>query len=202
MSVRVLVQVYGEDVAILAGDALLCRAFELVASTENVPAAAIVQVRLASACDGCVVISQLVASLPLQQPIVPRSVRPPLGSLRPPLCHALAGGCACRLLHSQCWQQPQGGWQLGSQPAGASRRPACAEPAVTCPSPEQLKPWCSTEAVPHALGNRSQGAVTHLLRPQCVLELSKAVGAEGLVAGQVVDMKSERSEGAPASVLL
>ena len=30
---------------------------------------------------------------------------------------------------------------------------------------------------------------------QCVLELSKAVGAEGLVAGQVVDMKSERSEG-------
>ena len=38
-------QVYGEDVAILAGDALLCRAFELVASTENVPAPAIVQVQ-------------------------------------------------------------------------------------------------------------------------------------------------------------
>ena len=37
-------QVYGEDVAILAGDALLCRAFELVASTENVPPTAIVQV--------------------------------------------------------------------------------------------------------------------------------------------------------------
>ena len=32
---------------------------------------------------------------------------------------------------------------------------------------------------------------------QCVLELSKAVGAEGLVAGQVVDMKSERGEGEP-----
>ena len=31
---------------------------------------------------------------------------------------------------------------------------------------------------------------------QCVLELSKAVGAEGLVAGQVVDMKSERAASA------
>lgn len=36
-------KVYGEDVAILAGDALLCRAFELVAATEGVPAQNIVQ---------------------------------------------------------------------------------------------------------------------------------------------------------------
>ncbi|KAK9814944.1 hypothetical protein WJX73_002733 [Symbiochloris irregularis] len=36
-------KVYGEDVAILSGDALLCRAFELVAATENVPPQAIVQ---------------------------------------------------------------------------------------------------------------------------------------------------------------
>lgn len=37
---------------------------------------------------------------------------------------------------------------------------------------------------------------------QCVLELSKAVGAEGLVAGQVVDMKSERSEGVSSALVL
>ena len=37
---------YGEDVAILAGDALLCRAFELVAATENVQPSSIVQVTL------------------------------------------------------------------------------------------------------------------------------------------------------------
>lgn len=45
---RYAIKVYGEDVAILAGDALLCRAFELVASTENVPPQAIVQVTYAS----------------------------------------------------------------------------------------------------------------------------------------------------------
>lgn len=45
-------QVYGEDVAILSGDALLCRAFELVAATENVPPQAIVQASpwLVAAC--------------------------------------------------------------------------------------------------------------------------------------------------------
>ena len=37
--------------------------------------------------------------------------------------------------------------------------------------------------------------MTRACAVQCVLELSKAVGAEGLVAGQVVDIKSEGSEG-------
>ena len=43
-------QVYGEDVAILTGDALLCRAFELVAATENVPPTAIVQASFSHCC--------------------------------------------------------------------------------------------------------------------------------------------------------
>lgn len=146
-------KVYGEEVAILAGDALLSLSFEYIArETRGVDPARVLQVVVeVRGCAGAARAGCL------------------LGAGRWRGCWVLLGGAAAeRCTAGHCRRRP-----LGHLPGPASTRRA---------EPHSRRARAQPRPAP-----RPAPSLLAPARPQ----VGKAVGSEGLVAGQVVDIKSE-----------